>query len=362
MAADDPQEERLRLERELEDLYERAPCGYHSVDAEGLIVRINATWLSWLGYSREEVVGRMRHPDLMTPESARRFHEETFPRFRREGRLEGAEFEYRRKDGSTFFGSLNATSVYDAQGRFVMSRSTVFDVTARKTAEERLALLNRELESFTYSVSHDLRAPLRAIDGYARMLEEQSGERLDAEGRRLLGVVRSSSRRMGRLIEDLLEFSRLGQLEPAKTRVDMAALVRQVAEEFSATFPQAVVTIGALPEAIADPALMRQVWVNLLGNALKYSASAVPPRIEVGASAGVADTAYWIRDNGVGFDMRHAGKLFRVFQRLHRQDDFPGTGVGLAIVQRIVARHGGRVWADAKPGEGACFSFSVPSA
>lgn len=364
MAADDPQDERLRMERELEDLYERAPCGYHSVDAEGVIVRINATWLDWLGYSREEVVGRMRHPELMTPESARRFDEEIFPRFLREGHLKDVEFEYRRKDGSTFFGLLNATSVYDAQGRYVMSRSTVFDVTARKQAEDRLAQLNKDLEGFSYSISHDLRAPLRAIEGYARMLEEQSAKQLDAEGRRLLGVVRASSRRMGRLIEDLLEFARLGQLQPAKAQVNMTVLVQGVAAELAPGFPHAVVTIQTLPAALADPALMRQVWVQLLGNALKFSAAATPPRIEIGATpgAGGAETVYWIRDNGAGFDMRHAGKLFSVFQRLHRQDDFPGTGAGLAMVKRIVARHGGRVWAEAKPGAGARFSFSVPSA
>jgi PAS domain S-box-containing protein len=363
MAAEDPQDERLRMERELEDLYERAPCGYHSVDSDGVIVRINATWLGWLGYAREEVVGRMRHPDLMTAESARRFREDAFPRFLRDGHLEDAEFEYRRKDGSTFVGLLNATSVTDAQGRYVMSRSTVFDVTARKQAEERLARLNRELESFSYSVSHDLRAPLRAIEGYAGMLEEQSAARLDAEGRRLLGVVRSSSRRMGRLIEDLLEFSRLGQLEPAKARVDMSALARAVAEELSGSFPHAVVTVSELPDAVADPALMRQVWANLLGNALKFSATVAHPRVEVGAApaADRAATVYWIRDNGAGFDMRHAGKLFGVFQRLHRQEDFPGTGAGLAIVRRIVERHGGRIWAEATPGQGACFSFSLPS-
>jgi PAS domain S-box-containing protein len=363
MPADDPQEERLRIERELEDMYERAPCGYHSVDAQGVIVRINATWLDWLGYSREEVVGRMRHPQLMTPESARRFDEEAFPRFLREGRLQDAEFEYRRKDGSTFFGQLNATSVYDAQGRYVMSRSTVFDVTARKQAEDRLAQLNKELEGFSYAVSHDLRAPLRAIEGYARMLEEQSGRQLDAEGRRLLGVVRASSRRMGRLIEDLLELARLGQLEPVKTRVDMTAVLQGVVAELAPGFPRAVVTVQTLPAVLADPALMRLVWVHLLGNALKFSASATPPRIEIGAASGAggAQTVYWIRDNGAGFDMRHAGKLFAVFQRLHRQDDFPGSGAGLAIVQRIIARHGGRVWAEATPGAGARFSFSVPS-
>ncbi|HWA39454.1 MAG TPA: ATP-binding protein [Burkholderiales bacterium] len=346
--------------RELEDLYDQAPCGYHSVDAEGLIVRINATWLSWLGYTRDEVVGRMKHSDLMTPESARRFHEETFPRFRREGFLDGAEFEYRRKDGTTMCGLLNATSVTDAAGRYVMSRSTVFDVTARKRAEERLATLNKELESFSYSVSHDLRAPLRAIDGYARMLDQDHGARLDDEGRRLLGVVRASALRMGRLIDDLLEFSRLGQREPEKRPLDMAALARAVVAELQPEHPRAAVSVDDLPEAAADRALMRQVWINLIGNALKYSAGRAAPRVAISGRVEDGFAVYAVQDNGVGFDMRHAGRLFGVFQRLHRQDAFPGTGVGLAIVQRVVARHGGRVGFEARSDEGARFWFALP--
>ena len=188
--------------RELEDLYGNAPCGYHSVDEDGVIVRANDTWLAWLGRTREEVVGRMSHPELMTPESAERFRAEVFPRFKRQGWLKAEEFEYRRKDGSTFVGSLNATTVCDAAGRYRMSRSTVFDVSERKRAEQALRALNEELEGFSYSVSHDLRAPLRAVDGFALMLEEDYAARLDAEGRRLLGVVRENAQRMGHLIDD----------------------------------------------------------------------------------------------------------------------------------------------------------------
>ena len=233
---------------------------------------------------------------------------------------------------------------------------------ALEKANDQLASMNRELESFSYSVSHDLRAPLRAIDGYARMLEQESGERMGAEGRRLLGVVRSSSHRMGRLIDDLLEFSRLGQVEPARCALDMAALAREAAAELGADFPGTAVRIGELPPAFGDRGLLKQVWVNLLGNALKYSARAASPEVEVGGRMDGRSAEYWVRDNGVGFDMRYVGKLFAVFQRLHRQDEFPGTGVGLAIVQRIVVRHGGRVWAEGTPGAGACFRFALPSA
>jgi signal transduction histidine kinase len=216
-----------------------------------------------------------------------------------------------------------------------------------------------ELESFSYSVSHDLRAPLRAIDGYARMLEEDYAGRLDDEARRLLGVVRGNAIRMGQLIDDLLTFSRLGRQEAVSALVDMTQLARQAADELRGERP---VQALPLPAVKGDRALLKQVWLNLIGNALKYSAKTPQARVEIGAREEARDNVYWVRDNGVGFDMRYAGKLFGVFQRLHRSEEFEGTGVGLAIVQRIVARHGGRVWAEAKPGEGACFWFSLPRA
>ncbi len=197
------------------------------------------------------------------------------------------------------------------------------------------------------------------MDGYARMLEEDYGASLDEEGRRLLSVVRQSSARMGRLIDDLLQFSRLGRQEPAKQPVDMAGLAREVAAELGSA-SSAAIEIGELPRATADRALMRQVWANLVGNALKYSGKRADPRIEVGGREEGAESLYWVRDNGVGFDMRYADKLFGVFQRMHSQDEFEGTGVGLATVQRIIRRHGGRIWAESKLGQGTTFYFSLP--
>jgi len=226
----------------------------------------------------------------------------------------------------------------------------------QRTAE--LEATNKELESFSYSVSHDLRAPLRAVDGYARMLEEDYGARLDDEGRRLIGVVRGASARMGTLIDDLLAFSRLGRKELACRPVDMMALVREVLAETE--HARARIDLARLPPAGADPGLLKQVWNNLIGNAVKYSGKSPAPRIEIGGREADGENIYWVRDNGVGFDMRYADKLFGVFQRLHRAEEFPGTGVGLAIVQRVVVRHGGRVWAESAPGEGACFHFSLP--
>jgi len=228
-----------------------------------------------------------------------------------------------------------------------------------RTAE--LEAANHELESFSYSVSHDLRAPLRAIDGYARMLDEDYAERLDAEGRRLIAVVRSNAKKMGQLIDDLLGFSRLGRQELLKRPVDMSALVKEVVQELDPG-RAAHIELGELPAAAADRALLKQAWLNLVGNALKYSAKRADPRIELGARREAHESVYWVRDNGVGFDMRYAEKLFGVFQRLHTSAEFPGTGVGLAIVQRVVNRHGGRVWAEGRPGEGATFFFSLPSA
>ena len=216
-----------------------------------------------------------------------------------------------------------------------------------------------ELESFSYSVSHDLRAPLRAIDGYARMLEEDYAGRLDAEAQRLIGVVRANARRMGQLIDDLLAFSRLSRQQPARARLDMSALACEVGHDLRGNRP-ATIEVAPLPPAQADAALLRQVWTNLIGNALKYSAKKAEARVDIGAREDAGETVYWVRDNGAGFDMRYAQKLFGVFQRLHRADEFEGTGVGLAIVQRIVARHGGRVWAEGEPGAGACFYFSLP--
>jgi signal transduction histidine kinase len=246
-------------------------------------------------------------------------------------------------------------------GRLVAAHEGEF--RERRRAEEKaieLSAVNKELDAFSYSVSHDLRAPLRAIDGYSRLLEEDSGERLGEEGRRLLGVVRSSAARMGRLIDDLLAFSRLGQQEPSRSMIDMAGLAREIAAELSREFPAARVIVGELPQARGDAALLKQVWSNLIGNALKYSARRERPQIDIGATAQPEEDIYWVRDNGVGFDMRYASKLFGVFQRLHGQDDFPGTGIGLAIVQRVVVRHGGRVWAEAEVDRGACFYFSLP--
>jgi signal transduction histidine kinase len=216
-----------------------------------------------------------------------------------------------------------------------------------------------ELESFSYSVSHDLRAPLRAVNGYARMLQEDCTEQLDGEGKRYLATIRSEAERMGTLIDDLLAFSRLGRQPLQRSNVDVVALAREVLADVA---PANGVTVhfDAPPPAEADRAMLRQVLVNLLSNAVKFSARSAEVRIDVGGTRAENENIYWVRDRGAGFDMRFADKLFGVFERLHAAHEFQGTGVGLAIVHRVIDRHGGRVWAESEEGRGACFFFSLP--
>jgi len=227
-----------------------------------------------------------------------------------------------------------------------------------------LSETNAELEAFSYSVSHDLRAPLRAIHGFARILLEDHGTGLDPEAKRVLGVIDENTRRMGQLIDDLLSFSRLGRKELETARVDMAELVRGVVEEVRrhAGDRPLEITVGSLPPARGDRNMLRQAVTNLVDNAAKFTRKRAPGRIEVGHQDNGAEAVYYVKDNGAGFDPRYASKLFGVFQRLHRAEEFEGTGVGLAIVQRVVSRHGGRVWAEGKLDAGATFYFTLPGA
>ena len=231
---------------------------------------------------------------------------------------------------------------------------------AERTAQ--LEAANKELESFSYSVSHDLRAPLRAVLGFARLMTEDHAAQLDAEARRKLGVIQDEAQRMGLLIDDLLAFSRLGRKAIQMSEINMTGLARATFESLDGygAAPKAEFHLGALPRATGDRVLLGQVWANLLANAVKFSSKRERPVIEVSAISDDREHVYFVRDNGAGFDPRYRSKLFGVFQRLHNSSDFPGTGVGLALVERIVSRHGGRVWADGKPDEGATFYFTLP--
>jgi PAS domain S-box-containing protein len=374
--------ELARASAELADLYDNAPCGYHSLDADGLVLRMNQTELAWLGYTSEEVVGRKRFTDLITPEGRELFARE-FPDFKERGWVRDLEFEMLRRDGSHLPVLLSATALRDPQGRFLASRSTVYDITERKRILESLRLsndelvertaaletANRDLEAFTYSVSHDLRAPLRHMDGFSQILLEKLGPTLDEDSRRQLQRVREAAGQMGALVDDLLALSRVGRRRPRRRAASLAAILLEARAELAATAEnhsaaaggagQIAWRIGPLPELECDAGLVKQVFLNLLSNAIKFSSQVARPVIEVGSYPLDSTHAVFVRDNGAGFDPRYKAKLFGVFQRLHHQEEFPGTGVGLAIVARIVANHGGRIWAEGEVGRGATFTFTL---
>lgn len=547
---------RLALD-EFDDLYNHAPCGYHSLNETGCIVRINQTELTWLGYTREEVLGK-RFTEFLSPGSLRVFTD-NYPRFKATGQVRDLEYELIRKDGSSFTGLLSATAIYDASGGFVMTRSILHDITERKQAElalQRLnhlyALLNRanqaivrlrdldqlleeicrvaveeggfvmawagrvvdgrvtpyahwgreegyleqvriiindqalgagptgiaireghhficddiatdphmkpwrqlalargyrssaafpvrvdgavvgainlyapaphffsspviallddltedvsfamnahneakrrkqaeeelrqlneqleqrvqqrthelevankDLESFSYSVSHDLRAPLRSIDGFSQLLLKRYGETLDDTGRDYLGRVRRASQRMGELIDDLLNLSRMTRSPLRCQEVDLSALAGGLMQDLQRTMPERQVKLRIQPDmhCFGDPGLLRVVLDNLLGNAWKFTRHVDPAEIEFGCQKQDEELVYFVRDNGAGFDNAYAKKLFQVFQRLHSEAEFEGTGIGLATVHRIIQRHHGRVWATAVAGHGASFLFTLP--
>jgi PAS domain S-box-containing protein len=250
-----------------------------------------------------------------------------------------------------------------------MNNNLLKEINERKNAEKsleenllRLETANKELEAFTYSVSHDLRAPLRAINGYTKILFEDHYEQLNEDGKNSMNIVMRNTRKMGRLIDDLLSFSRYSKIEMAKAKTDLHRLAETVIREHQNQYAEKPmeVVLKELEPSLCDINMIRQVWQNLISNAFKYSSKKDKIHLEIGCYPENDMQVYYVKDKGVGFDMNYADKLFGVFQRLHKMDQFEGTGVGLAIVQRIIARHGGRVWAEAKINEGAAFYFSLP--
>jgi light-regulated signal transduction histidine kinase (bacteriophytochrome) len=251
----------------------------------------------------------------------------------------------------------------EVENRLEQMQAEVFRSSQQvQAANHQLRAANAELEAFTYSVSHDLRAPLRHIDGFADLLGSHATTNLDDKGKRYLKTISDSAKRMGALIDDLLVFSRIGRAEMRHAQVDLNTLVDEVIQELRVeTQKRSVVWKRQdLPTVEGDPSLLRQVFVNLLANAVKYTRPRDPAEIEIGNVVSHDEYTLFVRDNGVGFDMTYVGKLFGVFQRLHRSDEFEGTGIGLANVHRIILRHGGRTWAEGKSGEGATFYFTLP--
>jgi light-regulated signal transduction histidine kinase (bacteriophytochrome) len=250
---------------------------------------------------------------------------------------------------------VDLTELKQAEEKRIQAEETL----SRKSVE--LESANRELEAFSYSVSHDLRAPLRAIDGFTRMLLK-AADKLDDDERRRFEVIRENTRKMGKLIEDLLAFSRLGRQPLSVSGINVTDLVNEVWGELLAANPDRRMSLvmDTLPVAFGDGTLIRQVFVNLLSNAVKFTRKREAAVIEIGAKTADSEIVYSVRDNGTGFDMDYYDKLFGVFQRLHTQEEYEGSGAGLAIVKRIVTRHGGRVWAEGKVDQGAAFFFSLP--
>jgi PAS domain S-box-containing protein len=476
---------------EARDLYDNAPCGYFSVNESILITDVNQTLLRWLGFSKEELVGKVKFEELLTAESKVSFLTSftvDFEKYKRDGYVNDLEFDFLRKDGTTFPVIVSSILLFN-ESEFAGSRTTVSDNTDRKRAqeelkrsndllfnlfeynpasivvsrlhdakiinvngvflssfgfdskdevigktarelnivaspeqreelaellktnkiikdfeiqaftrqgrpfwvstsilmmevdglpclfsisldisnrkrtEEQLKAANAELEAFTYSVSHDLRAPLRSIVGYTQILSEDYGSRFDDEGRRVMNVVIHNTKRMGQLIDDLLDFSRISRKELARAQVNMKELVENIVQELveQENGRQLDIRVHSLESANADNNTIRQVWINLISNALKYSRNMEVTKIEIGSFEKNDQRCYYIRDNGAGFDMQYVDKLFGVFQRLHKMNEFEGTGIGLALVKTIVKRHGGYVWAEGELNKGATFYFALPS-
>ena len=372
-------EESLRQSQEYRRLMIESVKDYAVIllDARGNVRSWNPGAEQIKGYRADEIIGR--HFSCFYPEQKIR---EGFPEFELKAAAEKGRYEDEgwrvRKDGSLFWANVVISAVCNSNGELIGYAKFTRDVTQRKEADERIQKLNedlqrhaeelevanKELESFSYTVSHDLRTPLRAVDGFSQMVLEDYGPQLPPEGQRQLQTVRAGAQRMGKLVDDLLTFSRLGRAAINRQKINTNSLVDDVLEELDYMKEGRSIALkrGDLPPCEGDQALLRQVWINLLANALKYTSRRPHAVIEIGSMRAQEETIYFVRDNGVGFDMKYAHKLFGVFQRLHRVDEFEGTGVGLANVQRIVQRHGGRIWVKAALDEGATFSFTLQAA
>jgi PAS domain S-box-containing protein len=345
-------------------------------------ISVHGKVLSWnkgaeliFGYNRQEAVGK-ELSFLYSPEQI----DKNQPYKDLEKAREQQNVEYyswtSKADGTSLYLHTSLTATYDDENRLTGYVRISRDATAAKQLEgenyllhnrlealveqrtKQLAVANEELEAFSYSVSHDLRAPLRAISGFADMFKEKYGASLDNEARRILSTILENGRMMGRLIDDLLAFSRMGRLVAISETVNMNELVQMCVKQIG--IQESTVSVAALPVCKGDPNMLRQVWMNLIDNAHKYSSKTAAAYVEIGFQEKDAFIVYYVKDNGVGFDMNYYPKLFGVFQRLHRHDEFEGTGLGLALAKRIIAKHGGEIWGTAQPDNGATFYFSLP--
>lgn len=346
-------------------------------DAHGKITYANDKFCAISKYARAELLGQ-DHRIINSGQHSKAFMRDLWQTIT-SGRVWQGELKNRAKNGTCYWVSSTLVPFLGADGQPAQYIAIRTDITERKLAEERNAQLNvdlqrqaaqleaanHELESFSYSVSHDLRAPLRHIHGYVEMLTDATAGQLAEQPRHYLKTITAVSEEMGELIDDLLAFSRMGRVELTEARVALDDLVLEVQRglELAVQGRNLQWQIASLPPVLGDRAMLRQVLANLLGNAVKYTRGRAPAKIEIGLAGEEAGrTIFFVRDNGAGFDMKYAHKLFGVFQRLHRADEFEGTGIGLATVRRVIARHGGRTWAEGKPGAGATFYFTLPRA
>jgi PAS domain S-box-containing protein len=376
-------EEALRDERQrLQWVLEATRPGIWETNVETGAMVVNDRWAEMLGYTLAELQPttfetwrRLVHPqDLERAERVLHQH------WRSELPFYECDLRMRHKNGHwVWINDRGRVHRRSASGEALYMSGTHLDIHERVAAQEQVRTLNaslerrvaertaelersmKDMEAISYSIAHDLRAPLRSVNGFAALVAEMDGDRLSPEGLQMFGRITHSSRNMGQMISDMLELLRVVRVEIDAVRVDMDALARSVTEALAPAVPHARVRSQPLPAVLGDAALLRQVLVNLMDNALKYSRHRAEPSIELGFDA--ERSAYFLRDNGMGFNMAHADKLFGLFQRLHTGTDAPGgTGVGLAIVARSVERHGGRIWAESTQGQGATFWWTLPLA
>jgi PAS domain S-box-containing protein len=376
------EQEAVQLSLRNQLILDSAGEGIYGLDIDGRCTFVNPAASQMLGFTVDELDGRHSHSMFhhSKPDGSP-YPQEECPVLAayKQGAVHRGGDMYWRKDGSSFPVEFISTPIMEA-GKITGAVVAFRDITDSKRAEEelrkyheqleelvrertgQLEAANKDLEGFAYSVSHDLRVPLRAIDGFSQQVLKHYADKLDDEGKRYLNVVRDNTKKMSQLIDDILAFSRMGRLGLSVSEVNMEELAQGVFEELKPTLAgrELTIEIKPLPLCHGDPSMLRQVLVNLLGNAIKFTRPRDTALVEVGGHVEGAEIIYYVKDNGAGFDMQYADKLFGVFQRLHGVAEFEGTGIGLAIVKRIVTRHGGRIWAEGKVDEGATFYFTLP--